>query len=449
MSEDPEVIRGPHGFRFTYSPTTLPASQEPEAIDPEKHPEWVTLVEDLRRESLRMEEARQADPMPDPGALTVGELIKFITFLSRTPTEWLATPIIGQQCNRREVVLLASPGWKAFLDWKDRARLHRLSRVEAAEALLNLVGERTGKLTREIESMPLLDAVRLLEQPAAPPVGPPVGPAEGALTDPRNAALHDDTVAELMRYLEELEKPPSPFVPTGCASDAYYFTRQNVEHENGKINLREYIDGIRGIDRLSLICLDRGEELNLPFVRRFVKSVVERTGLSVGEVKSLTLAEAVDYLERSEPQTVPPAGPPVGSSPPVGSDRPSDRPEAASEQPARRPVGEPAAGPAGSPREDRQAAVADASGGKTSGSRAARQARKVPRGTLDERAAIEIKKNPSLTYEQLANILECNAGTLRDAKRYPLLAAAKKMIKAERERFRRGDTWEDRLADDD
>ena len=177
-----------------------------------------------------------------------------------------------------------------------------------------------------------------------PPAVPPVGPAGGVLTDTRNAALHDDTVAELTRYLEELEKPPPPFVPTGCASDAYYFNRQNAAHANGKINLREYIDRIRGIDRLSLICLDRGEEMNLPFVRRFVKSVVERTGLSVGEVKSLTVAEAVAYLEPSEPQTGPPADPP-----------PSIGPTGRTEAPP--PEGEPAAaGMNGTPREDRPAA---------------------------------------------------------------------------------------------
>ena len=174
VSDDPEVIRGPHGFSFTYSPTTLPASQEPEAFDPSKHPEWIARIEEFQRVGLEMERARLADPMPDPDVLTVGEMIKFITFLSRTPMEWLANPIIGQQYNRRDVVLLASPGWKAFLDWKDRARLHRLSRLEAAERLRDEVGERTAMLTREIESMPLMDAVRLLEQPGNPagPTGP-------------------------------------------------------------------------------------------------------------------------------------------------------------------------------------------------------------------------------------------------------------------------------------
>jgi hypothetical protein len=78
-----------------------------------------------------------------------------------------------------------------------------------------------------------------------------------------------------------------------------------------------------------------------------------------------------------------------------------------------------------------------------------RPARGVQRGTLDERAAIEVKKNPSLTYAQLARELKCNYSTLRNPKRYPLVAAAMKLVKAERERFRGGDTWEDRSPCDD
>ena len=55
--------------------------------------------------------------------------------------------------------------------------------------------------------------------------------------------------------------------------------------------------------------------------------------------------------------------------------------------------------------------------------------RKVPRGMLDEHALIELTKNPSLTYEQLAVMLECKPGTLRDKRKCPLLAAARDKIK--------------------
>ena len=73
-----------------------------------------------------------------------------------------------------------------------------------------------------------------------------------------------------------------------------------------------------------------------------------------------------------------------------------------------------------------------------------RTIRKVPRGRLDEQAAIEQKKNPSLTINQLSAILECNASTLRDPKRYPLLAAVKAEIREQREEFRNGSTWRSR-----
>jgi hypothetical protein len=101
-----------------------------------------------------------------------------------------------------------------------------------------------------------------------------------------------------------------------------------------------------------------------------------------------------------------------------------------------RPDGEPAAGP-------------DASGSEAPGSRAGREARKVPRGELDERAVAKLIQNPTLTYRQLAAALGCNPNTLRDRKKCPRLAKARASIKAEREAFRGGSTWRDRRPDDD
>ncbi len=83
------------------------------------------------------------------------------------------------------------------------------------------------------------------------------------------------------------------------------------------------------------------------------------------------------------------------------------------------------------------------------GTKARPSSRKVPRGRLDEFAVIEIKKNPSLTDDQLAEMLECNSNTLRNRKKCPLLAAAKAMIKTERDRFRDGSSWRDRRPDND
>lgn len=73
----------------------------------------------------------------------------------------------------------------------------------------------------------------------------------------------------------------------------------------------------------------------------------------------------------------------------------------------------------------------------------------VKRGSLDERAAIEQKKNPSLTFDQLAAMLKCNAKTLRNPKKYPLLAAVRAAFKAQRDEFRGSDEWNDRLDVDD
>jgi hypothetical protein len=71
------------------------------------------------------------------------------------------------------------------------------------------------------------------------------------------------------------------------------------------------------------------------------------------------------------------------------------------------------------------------------------------RGTLDERAAIELTKNPALTYDQLAKMLGCRPGTLRDKRKCPLLAAAKAKIRASRQDFQGNDTWRDRDGEDE
>ena len=99
------------------------------------------------------------------------------------------------------------------------------------------------------------------------------------------------------------------------------------------------------------------------------------------------------------------------------------------------------------PREDDRPPAVNALGNVTSEAPSVKL--RIPRGRLDETAAIEQKKNPALTFKQLAAILGCREGTLRDAKKCPLLAAAKAMIQAERDKFRDGSSWRDRRPDDD
>ncbi len=75
--------------------------------------------------------------------------------------------------------------------------------------------------------------------------------------------------------------------------------------------------------------------------------------------------------------------------------------------------------------------------------------RRYTRGKLDEQAAIALTKNPSLTYKQLAAMLVCSPGTLRDKRKCPLLAAAKTRNKATKQEFYGKDKWTDRRPDDD
>lgn len=99
------------------------------------------------------------------------------------------------------------------------------------------------------------------------------------------------------------------------------------------------------------------------------------------------------------------------------------------EKPPEAPAG--SAGPAPPPRREQE------------------PARAFPRGTLDERAVIELKRNPAATPQQLAAALGCRPGTLRDKRKCPMLARARAMLKAQRQAFREGSTWRDRRPDDD
>jgi hypothetical protein len=179
LSHNPQVLRGPHGFTFTSSPTTLPASQEPE--DFSKRPEWIAWVEQNLRNDQRMAEARRVDPMPDPEKINVGELIDFLTLIARTPQDWLAVPEVGQAILRRDRVLSASPGWKAFEAWRD-VEHHRKTAFEAAKELLALLVERLRRPSEELRLMPLLDAVRLISETAT--VSPPADQPSASVAQP-------------------------------------------------------------------------------------------------------------------------------------------------------------------------------------------------------------------------------------------------------------------------
>ena len=108
-------------------------------------------------------------------------------------------------------------------------------------------------------------------------------------------------------------------------------------------------------------------------------------------------------------------------------------------------VPSPPEGEAADPAADRP----DGSGDPDRPAPEGRQARKVARGELDERAVALLLKNPTLTLAQLAVALGCQAGTLRDRRKCPKLAAARASIKAQREAFRGGSTWRDRRPGDD
>jgi hypothetical protein len=196
-----------------------------------------------------------------------------------------------------------------------------------------------------------------------------------------------------------------------------------------------------------LSCLDPSR---LPPDGELLMLIEDASDLICETVHAITTGRVGEYIEAAcpslrKPESAGPARPRSG-----GSDRPAARPEAADDGSAPLTEGEPAAaGPAESPRGNRQATGPDAPGSEAPGSRAGRQARKVPRGELDERAVALLLKNPTLTHAQLAEALGCRAGTLRDGKKCPKLAAVFAKLRAQRDEFRGGSTWQDRRPDED
>jgi hypothetical protein len=245
--QDPAVLRGPHGFTFVYSECSLPAEQdpagEPEAFDPSKHLEWVAWMEENARNAAMMAEARRVDPMPDPEKLTVGEMIDFIAFIARVShqdfQELLAMPEVRQQCNRREIVLSASPGWKAFEQWRDIEH-HRKTPLEAANELLALLVDRLHEPSKELRLMPLLAAVHLLGQleTVSPPEAsetnqaPAAAPASGS-----KAALTPGARAVAAAY--DLQKERKP-ISIRAACD-----RAAVDRAHLRDKYPEAVDAIR------------------------------------------------------------------------------------------------------------------------------------------------------------------------------------------------------------
>jgi hypothetical protein len=180
---------------------------------------------------LRLAEARRVDPMPDPEKLTVGETIDFITFITNTSQGFsylLEMPEVRQQYNDRNKVLFASPGWRAFQEWRDIEH-HRKSPLEAANELLALLVERLHKPSQELRQMRLLDAVRLLEQGEMGPTAPAI-----SLTPRRREILE-----ALAKSKKRLSKPR---LFRAMASGGSDISRNTLNVETAKMRNAGWID---------------------------------------------------------------------------------------------------------------------------------------------------------------------------------------------------------------
>jgi hypothetical protein len=175
MSEqDPFVIRTPNGTLFSYG--NAAAAQK--------------IDVDAQQLELDEIEFARTEPLPNPATLTVGDMIKAFTFLSRTPPEWRKQPAIGQMLLRREMMLSASAGWRAFEKWVQRKHGCHVT-IEIAQAFRGELCRLLGKDFDEIEAIPLLESVHQLEHPesARPPAPPREDEQPAAVAPSGNVAL--------------------------------------------------------------------------------------------------------------------------------------------------------------------------------------------------------------------------------------------------------------------
>jgi hypothetical protein len=153
-------------------------------------PEWRLLVKRIHGHNAReLEESRRVDlsRLPEPEKLTVGDLIDILTFLAGNPQVGRPDPSISQMCNRRDLLLSASPGFRVFLDWKS-LEFHRGTPVEAAPELEARLVERLRKPSEVVRLMPLMDALlRLAQSKAASPAA--LGRTPRPTLDPAGRAV--------------------------------------------------------------------------------------------------------------------------------------------------------------------------------------------------------------------------------------------------------------------
>jgi hypothetical protein len=154
------------------------------------------LVEASRRAELELEQARRADYLPDPGSLTVGELIEVLRVMEVAYASIGKSKIFFEQYHRREELLKASAGFEAFKRWANSV-LGAYPTHDAAEQFLSRLARRIRGTFEEARKMRPLEAVRMLGEPEAAAGAPPVRsfPEPTAPSDPTEGDQTGPTAA--------------------------------------------------------------------------------------------------------------------------------------------------------------------------------------------------------------------------------------------------------------
>lgn len=144
MSDDTFIVRTPDGIVMGYGDVAKAKKLDVEAatIDP-------------------ITELRRADRLPDPASLTVGDVADALAFMARWGDQTPNLPI-RDAVIRRDALLGASPGFAILRGWL-QANLGVNPSTEAMQVVISDLAKKLRKPFDAVRSIPLTDAVKLLD----------------------------------------------------------------------------------------------------------------------------------------------------------------------------------------------------------------------------------------------------------------------------------------------
>jgi predicted DNA-binding protein (UPF0251 family) len=170
-------------------------------------------------------------------------------------------------------------------------------RSETFEAARRLVADRWGFGPTDVDCLPFDEAVKVLCSGSFAESAPErkKAPEDSSAVAPDNRSPSGTSLAELIDLLDEFDSYPPPPPPGSRFGVTEY--RHVIEMGIFSGALQDRINGIDGISQLRLACYqEQGQELDASYVRRIMANLAFRRGLTLDQVKILTVSQAVERV---------------------------------------------------------------------------------------------------------------------------------------------------------